>query len=83
MDGKRLLKVVLRKSSTKREIVSKAKNLRRTRFTDIFIQQDLTPYQQIRAKLTRKELKERRERGEDVVIYRGNVVTKASIGNFH
>lgn len=81
-DGKRPLKVVLSRTSAKQKIMKNAKELRKTRFADIFINNDLTPFQQARAKQTRVELKERRKRGEDVVIYRGQVVTKASLKNF-
>ena len=81
--GKRPLKVKLRHHFTKHEIIKKAKNLRKTRFTGVYINHDLTPFQQAKAKEARSELNERRKNGEDVVIFRGRVVNKRSLENFH
>ena len=81
-DGKRPLKVVLQKSSKKREILTNAKHLRTSLFSRVYIQHDLTPLQQEKAKRLRSELKCRREKGENVVIYRGSVVSKELVGNF-
>ena len=71
--------------SEKMKILQKSKELKHhSTFKTIYINADLTPLQQLRAKNLRDELKARRESGEqDIVIYRGKIVRTADIKNFH
>ena len=58
------LKVALRRSTDKRDILRNANKLRKTQCANVYINDDLTPLQQMRAKQKiRHELKERRQRG--------------------
>ena len=76
-DGKRILKFDTICKDDKRRILRKASSLRASDdYKTVFIGSDLTPYQQESEKLLRKEFKERRERGEDVIIYKGAVKTR-------
>jgi hypothetical protein len=72
----RALTVVLENEQSKKELLDKAKNLRDTQYKKIFITQDLTP----KERALRKEIVAERDRrvakGEDVVIFRGKVVTR-------
>ena len=69
LDGKRLLKVELKSSSDKLEVLKQAKYLKRGRFSGIYLNQDKTPLQRRKYGLLRSELKMRRERGEEVGGY--------------
>lgn len=69
----------------KSEILRKSKSLRsHGEYVNVFINPDLTPWQQHEAKLLRVELKQRREKGEhDLIIRSGKVVPKSILQNFH
>ena len=54
----------------------------RSHFPDVFINPDRTPRQQEEFRKLRNELKARKESGEDVVIYKGSVVQRASTQSF-
>ena len=81
IDRPRLLRVSLPSANCKQQILRKAKLLRNTCFKDVFIQPDLTKMQQVVDRDLRKELSVRRQRGEDVVIYDGEVRERSK--NFH
>lgn len=72
-DRARLLRVSLPSGCCKQQILRKARSLRNTSFKDVFIQPDLTKVQQAVERDLRKELVDRRQRGEDVVIFGGEV----------
>lgn len=78
----RLLKVKLNDKDDKRKILRHSKELSSSPFPNIFINSDLTPFQQQQRRELRKELKDRKSRGEDVIIYKGKVVARTSIKNF-
>ena len=78
----RLLRVSLSSICTKMEVLRKSKSLKHSRFQEIFIQPDLTPFQQAIEQSLRKELKERREKGENVVIYNSQVCLRSDLRDF-
>ena len=81
--GARLLRVTGFDETGRNQILRKAKSLRDSdSFRGIYINPDLTPFQQREAKKMRDELKERKRNGEEVVIYRGRITQKTEIKNF-
>lgn len=81
-DGQRMLKMRVESVDTKKEILRKSKLLKDSPFSNVFLRPDLTPLQQEARKRIQKELKERRESGEDVVIYKGRIQKKSDLPNF-
>ena len=80
--GKRPLKVTLESVEQKWKVLKMAAKLRnKSPFSAVFINEDLTPMQQVQRKEQLKELKERRGAGEDVVLYRRMVIQRDSIKN--
>ena len=76
-DGKRLLKFSTECKDDRRRILKNASSLRDSGdYRTVFIGADLSPHQQESERLLRKEVKERRDKGEDVVIYKGAVQTR-------
>ena len=70
----RLLCVTFRDVSRKHEVLRKAKLLRdSSQFKRVYVQPDLTRMQQAIDWKLRKELKDRRDKGEDVVLFGGVV----------
>lgn len=81
--GSRLLKVNLKDPQKRDQLLRKSRSLRgSSEFGKIFINPDLTASQQQTQKILRRELEERRQLGESVVIYAGSVRPKSSITNF-
>ena len=81
-DKPRFLRVSFRAPVERQEVLRKAKQLKNTQYKDVFIQRDLTRLQQGAERLLRKELRDRRDRGEDVVIYAGEVHSKSELSDF-
>ena len=82
-NGPRMLKVKLGDVEEKMTILRKSKNLRNSsKYKDVYINPDLTPLQQDQEKKLRSELKERKQRGEDVILYRGRVHTLSDLQDF-
>lgn len=79
-DRPRLLRVGLPGIFKKQEVLRKSKALKNSCFNNVFIQSDLTPLQQERERALRKELRERRAAGEDVVISNGAVRSRSAWG---
>jgi hypothetical protein len=78
--GKRFLKVKFESLDQKWRVLKKTSNLRKCpRFSSVFVSQDLTPLQQLQRKERLKELRERQNAGEDVVLYRNTVIKRESI----
>lgn len=78
----RLLCVTLPDINIKQQALRKSKLLTQTSFKDVFIQGDLTPMQQVHERELRRELMERRQKGEDVVISRGAVRLRSDLQVF-
>jgi len=78
----RPLKVQLSDSSSKGEVLRKAKNLRSSNYKDVFIKSDMTKLQRQEELDLRKELKRRKENGEDVIIRGGEVQLRNQMKNF-
>ena len=79
----RALKVTLKDQNTKQKILRSAKELRKSsRFRHVFLANDATKWQQKELSNLRSELKNRRDQGEEVVIYNGQVRSKESLQNF-
>ena len=75
-DGKpRLLKITFQELVVKREILGKAKLLKASKYSNIYINPDLTPDQRKRDSELRKALKTRRANGEsNLIIRKGEIV---------
>ena len=73
----------MRDEGEKWELLKMAKMLRDagSRFEKIYIAPDLSPAEQLRDKNLRKEMKERREAGEDVIIYKNRVILRSNKPN--
>lgn len=79
----RLLKFRTSTKDEKRRILKNASSLRNEeKYKSVYLSSDLTPFQQATEKALRNELKDRREKGEDVVIHRGKVQTRTQLQNF-
>ena len=82
-NGKRPLLVSLKTSDQKVQLVKTSVELRKQPiYINVFVNFDLTPMQQDKRKRLMVELKMRRERGEDFVIFRNEVVMRKSKQNF-
>lgn len=82
-DKPRLLKVTCPDTVMKQQILRNSKALRTVKaYKNVFINEDQTPIQQKQSKALRSELKERRDRGEDIVIYRNQIVQRSEVKNF-
>lgn len=82
-DRPSLLKVSLGATETKYEILRKSKMLRTSlKYKKVYINPDRTPCEQLQQRKLLQEWKSRKEAGEDVVIFRQNVVARASVKNF-
>ena len=70
--------VTLRDEGEKWKLLKMAKKLRNAgnRFEKIYIAPDLSQAEQLRDKNPRKQLKERREAGEDVIIHKNKVIRR-------
>lgn len=75
-DSNRLLKIRLADQNTRVQLLGRSKSLRNTEFDKVFLNPDRTPSQQSAYKELKRELKERRDMGEDVVIYRDQIRPK-------
>lgn len=75
----RLVRATLRNPRLRLEVLRKAKSLRTSSFSNVFIQADLTRMQREMEHELRLVLKERRDRGEDAVIYAGEVRLRADL----
>ena len=82
-NGARLMKVTGLNPERKREILSKAQQLRNSStFRRVFIHPDLTPLQQKEHQFLRSELQRLRSKGEDVVIRHGKIVSRDTMSLF-
>lgn len=84
VEGKtRPVKAVLHTREGKTEVLRNSRSLRNTdKFKRVFVSNDKTKLQQSEWNNLRKELAERKEAGEDAIIYGGRVVLRNSISNF-
>ena len=76
-DAPRPLKITFRDLNVKRQVLINAKKLRtstKTNVKDIFINPDLTPEQRKTDEKLRSEMWDRRQKGENVIIRRGEIV---------
>ena len=82
-DRPRLLKAECQISGIRNEILRKAKFLRKsTSLRKVFINEDRTPLQQLEWRQLRQKLKQRKDSGEDVVIYRDKVMLRSEVQGF-
>lgn len=75
----RLLRATLADPTRRQEILRKARHLKNSPFKDVFFQADLTQRQRDVEWYLRKELHDRREKGEDVVIYAGEIRPRSEL----
>ena len=76
-DGKpRLLRITFLNMAIKREVLGKAKLLKRSKYSSIYINPDLTPEQRKIDADLRKNLKERKENGESGLFIRRGKIEK-------
>ena len=79
----RLLRVKCRSVDAKFSLLRQSKKLRdSTRFREVFINPDLTKAQRADNASLRSELKERKKKGEKVIICNGQIVDVSSSQNF-
>lgn len=78
----RLLCVTFHNTDAKNRALRNSKALKNSEFKNVFLQPDLTPLQREKEWLLRKELKDRRDKGENVVIYGGQVRRKDELKDF-
>ena len=82
--GPRLLKVRVNNVQKKSEILSKSRLLRNSkRFKKVYVRPDRTPMQQEHDKQLNAELYARRQDGEDVILFKGRVIARSDMQNFH
>jgi hypothetical protein len=79
--GRSMVKVKFVTSEAKQSAIRNSRQLRNSH-PNVYINPDRTPLQQFQHRNLEKELRNRREAGEDVIIYRNNVVPRASKQNF-
>jgi len=73
----RLLKVICRNDEIKRDMLTKAKDLRsKPVFAGVYVNPDQTPLQQRQGKALREEFKRRKNLGEDVILRHGKIVAR-------
>ena len=73
----RLIRVTFSGVEAAAHVLQSAKSLRsQNEYKKIFINPDRTPFQQRQFAELRRELKSRKELGEDVVIFRGEIINK-------
>jgi len=83
-NGPRMLRVKVGNERKKVSILKKSRNLKHSdTFRGVYINPDLTPIQQEQEKKSRLEVKERRERGENVYLANGRIQTFTDSRNFH
>ena len=76
----RLVRVSFREEEEKTQTLRKARLLRSfEKYRGVFVNPDRTPSQQKHFTKLRQELKVRRENGEDVIIFRDRIVSKADM----
>lgn len=76
----RLIRVVFTQDESASQVLQSAKSLRLyDEYKNVFINPDRTPSQQQHFSELRRELKARKEKGEDVVIFRGKVTNRAEL----
>lgn len=79
----RLLRFKCDTMETKKEILKKAKNLRRSNdYKNVYINADETYIQRKHGRELRVEVKKRREAGEKVVIRRGRIINDSDLQHF-
>lgn len=82
-DRPRLIRLSCETYKEKLEILRKAKTLSRSPdFKAVFVNPDRTLMEREEMRVLRTELRRRRENGEEVIIYRNQVVPRGSITNF-
>lgn len=73
----RLLKVICRNDEIKRDLLTKAKDLRSmSGYEGVYVNPDQTPLQQRQSKALREEYKRRKELGEEVLLRRGKIISR-------
>lgn len=83
-DRPRLLRFKCDDADARRQLLKNSKNLRKShQFQNVYINPDLTHFQRKRNTELRKEVKRRREGGENVGIRRGRIVDLNQNSNFH
>lgn len=80
----RLLRFKCNNADTRRQLLRNSKDLRKSsEFQGVYINPDLTHFQRKRNAELRKEVRQRREDGENVGIRRGHIVDLSQNSNFH
>ena len=83
-DNKRLLRVTLSNTKDKYELLKQSRILRRhAKFNGVYLQPDLTFAQRQADFDLRRELRDRRGKGENVIIHKGKIVERKSVVDFH
>ena len=81
-DRPRLLRIKCCSFDEKLSLLKAAKDLRKhDAYGGVYINPDLTRLQRVKNKELRTELRQRREAGEEVIIYRGRIIDKSERSN--
>jgi hypothetical protein len=72
----RPLKVVLDDEHSKNELLERARYLKTTKFRNVYIVPDMTTKEREQRRMLVKERDARKAQGQDMVIYRGKLVTR-------
>ena len=72
----RPLKVVLDDEQSKNELLKRARYLKTTKFRNVYIVPDMTTKEREQRRMLVKERDARKAQGQDMVIYRGKLVTR-------
>jgi len=75
----RPIRVILPDEETKFEILQSCHNLQDSVFSHISVQQDLTKEEQKKNYKLRQEVRERNKNGEDVCLFRGEIISKEDL----
>lgn len=78
----RLIRVQLENEKSKHKVLASARSLSKiSEYRGVYINPDRTQIQQLQDAHLRRELKERRGKNENVIIYRGRVINKSELSN--
>ena len=80
--GKRLIRVTFADENTRNEVLRNAKKLSScAELRHVYIHPDRTPTEQRQFSILRQELKDRRDAGEDVVIFNNKVLDRKEVNS--
>ena len=80
--GHRILRVTFAKEEERNHVLRRARLLSKYNdYKNVYLQPDRTPYELQQHSKLRQELKERRDSGEDVIIYKNQIINRNDVNN--